>query len=180
MKVKKHYGYDVITNNGIEQMPYITDSDIKNRPRLKIILQKWIRKSSIPEDVKIYFLKRVPYLNDEVEVVSVNGWTNHFMKRGNMKISRVREEINEKMDDIINENNFIKLDVIIQDLYKGTESVKTYHIIDKTNKIKMWNKHVKLNKPSKMESKKMSGKKSPVKRMTGDIGALGKNFNKLI
>lgn len=41
------------------------------------------------------------------------------------------------------------------------------------------------NKPKKMESNKMyhkksQTKKSPVKRMTGDIGALGKNFGKLI
>lgn len=39
---------------------------------------------------------------------------------------------------------------------------------------------ISTKKPSKMESKKMSAKKSPVKCMTGNIEALGKNFNKLI
>ena len=50
---------------------------------------------------------------------------------------------------------------------------------------RQWERQVMLNKPKKMESKKMyhkksQTKKSPVKRMTGDIGQLGKNFNKLI
>ena len=48
-----------------------------------------------------------------------------------------------------------------------------------------WEKAATLGKPSKMESKKMYNKKSstqksPVKRMTGNINELGKNFNKLI
>lgn len=36
------------------------------------------------------------------------------------------------------------------------------------------------NKPVKMKSKNMNAKKSSVKRMTGNIEALGKNFGKLI
>ena len=42
--------------------------------------------------------------------------------------------------------------------------------------VKIFNKDT----PNKMQSKKMSAKKSTVKRMTGDIGQLGKNFRKLI
>ena len=50
---------------------------------------------------------------------------------------------------------------------------------------RQWERQVMLNKPKKMESKKMyhkksQTKKSPVKRMTGNISGLGKNFNKLI
>lgn len=50
---------------------------------------------------------------------------------------------------------------------------------------RQWERQVTLNKPKKMESKKMchkksQSKKSPIKRITGDIGQLGKNFRKLI
>lgn len=184
MEIKKHFGHDVMIQDGIEEIPFVTNDDIKKHFKSKIILRKWTRKSTTPVDEKTFVLKRVPYVDNYVNMVYVD-WTNYPIKEGNVKRSRALEIINRDIDSIISKGSLNKLDVIVQDVFNKTERVKTYHVINKNHKHKMWIKHLKMGKPSKMESKKMYHKKSlekksSVKRMTGNIEALGKNFNKLI
>ena len=95
-------------------------------------------------------------------------WEN-FSKKSLMYYYEVRKEINDAIDIALQNKDLSFIRVTIQPK-RGKKVVRLFSI---------------KSKPSKMESKKMYNKKSstqksPVKRMTGDIGALGKNFNKLI
>ena len=172
----KHY---VSINDLGLRHPYVYPSDVDCK-EVTIDLEIVSKEETNDEwRVRKFILK--PTDDENLAMVTQQFGTN-FRKTGRIVWKNISKEYPRKMYYYAFRN-------IINDAIAIALQNKDLSFIRVTIQPKRGKKIVRLfsikSKPSKMESKKMYNKKSstqksPVKRMTGDIGALGKNFNKLI
>lgn len=111
----------------------------------------------------------------------------------NIIIDNYLKRINSTLSDMWKNEKITSVEIILMDIVGRYVEVRVYN--KKKSRVPDWkrtglpkNVHTRAKKPLKLESKKMY--KSPVKKgntltksykhMTGDVTALGKNFNKLI
>lgn len=109
------------------------------------------------------------------------------------RIDNYLKHINSILSDMWKNEKITSVEIILMDVVGRYAEARVYN--KKKSRVPNWkrtglpkNVHTRAKKPLKLESKKMY--KSPVKkgntltksckRMTGDVTALGKNFNKLI
>lgn len=200
VKVIRKSGVPKLSMDDLYKFPFIRLDQVFKRPsseRIKSLVvhhkmdtHKWQEKidtSSVVSDFETRCKnawKLVPYVvkvtGEPIKFDSSvsHGGLERLLRHLNMILIMMWEDENTSSVDIILSN--------MRDTAIGHNEIRIY-AKDKPSEVKKrnWKYHAKLNKPSKMESKKMyhkksQTKKSPVKRMTGDIGQLGKNFRKLI
>lgn len=163
----------VSVNDLDEKYPYIYMSDMEGHKEFTIITDIYYLNKG--RDLKKFVIKpiddKLAMIADYRGVPTKTGgiqWKNTFDGQG--YYYPIRSYINDNIGQAIFEVPSYYIKLTIQP--KGGKKIVRSITFTK-------------NTPKKMESKKMyhkksQTKKSPVKRMTGDIGQLGKNFKKLI
>lgn len=172
---------DYVSIAGLElRYPYIYPSDIDGKA-VTIELEVVSKYENADDEWRVRKFILEPTHDENLAMVTQQFGTN-FRKTGHIIWKNVSKDYPVKM-------YYYAVRNIINDTIAIALQRKDLSFIRVTIQPKRGKKVVRLysvgSKPSKMESKKMyhkkySTQKSPVKRMTGDIGALGKNFNKLI
>ena len=170
---------DYVSVNDLDlKYPCVYISDMEGHEEITIITD--IYYLNIGRKLKKYVIKRIDDKSKRAMIAEYHGvptktggiqWKNDFdgvFKRGNCY--DIRSYVNDIIGQAIFEIPSYYIKLTIQP--KGGKKIVRNITFTK-------------NTPKKMESKKMYNKKSstqksPVKRMTGNIEALGKNFNKLI
>lgn len=170
---------DYVSLNDLDlRYPYIYPSDIDSKA-VTIELEVVSKYENADDEWRVRKFILEPTDDENLAMVTKQFGTN-FRKTGHIIWKNVSKDYPVKM-------YYYAVRNFINDTIAIALQRKDLSFIRVTIQPKRGKKVVRLfeNKPKKMESKKMyhkksSTQKSPVKRMTGDIGALGKNFNKLI
>ena len=104
-------------------------------------------------------------------IIHIIKYFTDYLEKYDTRKTMVRHDISTRMgiytdaladSSLLSRNDWWKINEILEEWYRFKITDK--EAIEKINKLKRV-----VQKPSKMESKKMSVKKSPVKRMTGNI-----------